>query len=87
MGSRPIHLNHLWLEDKSYRKRLDEDPDNLRSTKCKLCLRSIQLSSMGKRALDKHVATNNSGKNVSVFSVLSSQEMSVFLTLHSLGHP
>lgn len=50
-------FNHLWLAETKYSSWLIADESNNRNAKCKLCMSVIQLSNMGKRALEAHCKT------------------------------
>ena len=52
-GQNQTYFWDSWLEDDSFKRWLTKAPNKKRA-RCKLCKKSIELSSIGKKALTNH---------------------------------
>ena len=76
-----IRFNKEWIDKVEYRDWLLPEPSNNTKVKCRLCMRSFSLSSMGEPALKSHAqgkkhqnAVKTSGKNTSVWGFLKKDD-------------
>ena len=64
MSAKRTVFNHSWSSDPKYKDWLVEDPNSKYRFKCSKCLCTLDLSNMGKTALNKHITSKKHSSQV-----------------------